>query len=78
MEEQDDNEIMFIYEWVDSVPLSRSKKNITRDFSDAVLLAEMIKNSKSSLVDLHNYPSAHSAKKKLANWITLNGNLILI
>lgn len=29
-----DQELMKIYEWVDSVPLSRSKKNIARDFSD--------------------------------------------
>lgn len=31
----DDNEIMYIYEWVDSINLSRPKKNISRDFSDA-------------------------------------------
>jgi hypothetical protein len=31
----DENEIMQIYEWVDSVNLSRPKKNIARDFSDA-------------------------------------------
>jgi hypothetical protein len=30
----DDQEIMFIYEWVDSIPLSREKKSIARDFSD--------------------------------------------
>jgi hypothetical protein len=32
-----DNDTMFIeiYEWVDSIPLSRVKKNISRDFSDA-------------------------------------------
>ncbi len=31
---QDENELMYIYEWVDSVPLSRPKKNISRDFAD--------------------------------------------
>jgi hypothetical protein len=30
----EDQEIMFIYEWVDSIPLSRPKKSIARDFSD--------------------------------------------
>jgi hypothetical protein len=30
----DENEIMQIYEWVDSVNLTRPKKNIARDFSD--------------------------------------------
>jgi hypothetical protein len=35
--ENKDNDTMFIeiYEWVDSIPLSRVKKNISRDFSDA-------------------------------------------
>ena len=32
--ELEGNEYMFIYEWVDSVNLSRPKKNIARDFSD--------------------------------------------
>lgn len=30
----ENNDMMFIYEWVDSVPLTRTKKNIARDFSD--------------------------------------------
>jgi hypothetical protein len=70
--EEGDNDMMFIYEWVDSAPLTRPKKNISRDFSDAVLLAELIKHNSPSLVEIHNYPSAHSIKQKLANWNTLN------
>ena len=31
MEEEEDNKLMYIYEWVDSIPLSRQKKKyITR------------------------------------------------
>lgn len=30
----DEEELQLVYQWVDSVPLSRPKKNITRDFSD--------------------------------------------
>jgi hypothetical protein len=30
----EDQELMYIYEWVDSVPLSRPKKNMGRDFAD--------------------------------------------
>lgn len=30
----EDYELVYIYEWVDSVPLTRPKKNIARDFSD--------------------------------------------
>ena len=30
----DEEELQLVYQWVDSVPLSRTKKNIARDFSD--------------------------------------------
>ena len=30
----DEEELQRIYTWVDDIPLSRPKKNITRDFSD--------------------------------------------
>ena len=30
----DEEELHLVYQWVDSVPLSRPKKNIARDFSD--------------------------------------------
>ena len=29
-----EEEIQAVYNWVDEIPLSRPKKNITRDFSD--------------------------------------------
>ena len=76
VEDNDDNKLMYIYEWVDSIPLSRQKKNISRDFNDAVLLAEMIKYHYPRLVDLHNYPSASSTKAKLVNWETLNKKVL--
>lgn len=31
----DDEQLQKIYTWVDQIPLSRPKRNITRDFSDA-------------------------------------------
>ena len=76
LEDNEDNQLMYIYEWVDSIPLSRQKKNISRDFNDAVLLAEMIKFHYPRLVDLHNYPSASSTKAKLVNWETLNKKVL--
>ena len=76
LEDNDENKLMYIYEWVDSIPLSRQKKNISRDFNDAVLLAEMIKYHYPRLVDLHNYPSASSTKAKLVNWETLNKKVL--
>ena len=76
LDDNEDNKLMYIYEWVDSIPLSRQKKNISRDFNDAVLLAEMIKYHYPRLVDLHNYPSASSTKAKLVNWETLNKKVL--
>jgi hypothetical protein len=66
-----DEQMMLIYEWIDSIPLSREKKNINRDFCDGALLAEIIKYYRPKIVELHNYPSASSTKQKLSNWNTL-------
>ena len=73
---EEDNTLMYIYEWVDSVPLSRQKKNIARDFNDGILLAEMIKYHYPKLVDLHNYPSSSSTEMKMSNWNTLNHKVL--
>ena len=61
-----------IYNWVDEIPLSRPKRNIARDFSDGVLLAEIVKHHLPKLVDMHNYSQAHSVSQKTYNWNTLN------
>ena len=42
--ELDDQAMMIVYEWIDTIPLSREKKNIARDFCDGVLLADIIKH----------------------------------
>lgn len=73
---EDDQKLMYIYEWVDSLPLSRPKKNIARDFSDGVLFAEAIKRYYPQYVELHNYPSSHSTKHKKQNWDTLNRKVL--
>ena len=65
-----DEELNDIYAWVDTIPLSRPKKNIARDFSDGLLMAEIIKHSYPKLVELHNYPAAHNIKQKNTNWAT--------
>ena len=74
--EQEENELMYIYEWVDSIELSRPKKNIARDFSDGVLLAEIMKSYLPRLVDLHNYPSCSNTKHKESNWNVLNNKVL--
>ncbi|XP_061170563.1 sperm flagellar protein 1-like [Saccostrea echinata] len=72
----DDAELEELYAWVDSIPLSRPKKNIARDFSDGVLVAEIIHNKFPTLVDLHNYSTANSTEKKLLNWKVLNRKVL--
>ena len=66
-----DEDLLTVYEWIDSIPLSREKKNIARDFCDGVLTAEIMKHYYPKLVDVHNYPEAHSTQQKLVNWNTL-------
>ena len=66
-----DEDLLTLYEWIDSIPLSREKKNIARDFCDGVLTAEIMKHYYPKLVDIYNYPDANSTQLKLVNWNTL-------
>ena len=70
--ELDEEEVQLVYNWVDEIPLSRPKRNITRDFADGVLTAEIIHHFIPKLVDLHNFSQANSAQKKRYNWDSLN------
>ncbi|XP_066926461.1 sperm flagellar protein 1-like isoform X2 [Clytia hemisphaerica] len=67
----DEDALQQIYTWIDEVPLSRPKKNIARDFSDGVLIAEIIHHYLPKMVDLHNYSPAHATAKKMDNWNVL-------
>ena len=71
----DDEETQRIYEWIDDIPLSRPKRNIMRDFADGAMIAEVIGHYFPRLVELHNYPQAHSQQQKLTNWNTLNAKV---
>ena len=66
-----DDDLLTLYEWIDSIPLSREKKNIARDFCDGVLMAEIMKHYYPKMVDIYNYPEANSTQLKLTNWNTL-------
>eukprot|EP01137_Pigoraptor_chileana_P018025 Opistho-2@76906 len=61
-----------LYTWIDEIPLSRPKRNITRDFSDGVMVAETVKHFIPRLVELHNYVPSLSSSQKMSNWNTLN------
>lgn len=70
--EPNPNDLELIYSWVDLVQLSRPKRNIARDFSDGVLMAEVVKHHCGKLVDLHNYSPSNKTDSKQYNWLTLN------
>ena len=67
-----EEELSEVYDWVDDIPLSRPKKNIARDFSDGVMMAEIIHFYMPKAIEIHNYTQSHSTPSKLYNWETLN------
>eukprot|EP00873_Tetraselmis_striata_P022251 jgi/Tetstr1/442515/TSEL_030613.t1 len=67
-----EEELQSLYSWVDEIPLSRAKRNISRDFSDGVLMAELMYHYFPKLVELHNYSPANGFAQKMYNWNTLN------
>ena len=67
-----EDELKPLYNWIDQIPLSRPKRNIARDFSDGVLVAEVIAHFYPKLVELHNYSGANAMSPKVYNWQTLN------
>ncbi|XP_075428878.1 sperm flagellar protein 1 isoform X1 [Ascaphus truei] len=74
--EFDEENLHELYSWVDKIPLSRPKRNITRDFSDGVLAAELVKFYFPKFVEMHNYVPANSTQQKLSNWTTLNKKVL--
>ena len=64
----DDDDLQRVYQWVDDIPLSRPKRNISRDFADGVLTAEIVAHYFPKLVEIHNYPAANSYAQKMYNW----------
>ncbi|XP_054719053.1 sperm flagellar protein 1-like [Uloborus diversus] len=76
MNQLDPDTLKNLYDWLDTIPFSRSKKNLARDFSDAVLTAELVKAFFPAMVDLHNYPGTHSLRQKIVNWSTINNKVL--
>lgn len=71
-----DEQLRALYAWIDAIPLSRPKRNIQRDFSDGVLLAEIVAVYFPALVEIHNYGAANSLKQKVYNFETLNTRVL--
>lgn len=73
-----EDEMEQLLEWIDGLSFSRPKRNLARDFSDGVLVAEILRQYHPRLVQLHNYPSASALNAKFNNWKTLNGTPLLM
>ncbi|XP_050357660.1 sperm flagellar protein 1-like [Nymphalis io] len=69
-------DIESVLAWVDTYKLSRPTRKINRDFSDAVLLAEIFSVHYPKLVEMHNYPPRNRHSLKLNNWMTLNRKVL--
>lgn len=69
-------ELEAVLKWIDSFSLSRTSKKLCRDFSDALLLAEILKSEFPKLVDIHNYTACNSIQGKMRNWSTLNRKVL--
>lgn len=51
-------------------------KNLNRDFSDALPVANLLKSYYPKLVDIHNYPPRNNTQLKLNNWETFNHKVL--
>lgn len=68
----DEQLLQDLYSWIDQIPLSRPKKRIERDFSDGVMVGELVKFYFPNWVELHNYAPANNTQQKMINWGLLN------
>lgn len=71
-----ESDIHKLYEWIDDIPLSRPKKNINRDFSDGVMLAEVVRHFYPKFVEVHNYIATSNNQQKIHNWNLLNKKVL--
>lgn len=75
-EEFTQSDLIDLYGWVDTIPLSRKKRNLARDFSDAVLMAEVVNHFYPKTVDLFNYQQGLRVDTKIYNWKHLNEKVL--
>ncbi|KAG7209305.1 hypothetical protein KM043_015416 [Ampulex compressa] len=76
IEAEDGENLDEIYAWIDQITFSKPKKNIARDFSDGVFMAELLKRYYPKHIDVHNYIPGNSIAKKVDNWAMLNRKVL--
>ena len=62
--------------WLDTIPLSRPIHNLEKDFSDGVLVAEIIAYFFPEYVDLEKYSNARNMSQRTKNWRRLNADVL--
>ena len=76
LESLDETELQQVYHFVDKVQISKTKKNLNRDFADCSIMAEVIRhylpNTHKGMIEIHNYVSSSQVQIKLQNWKLLN------
>jgi hypothetical protein len=72
----DKEETESLIKWLNNIPLSKRTGNFARDFSDGVMLAELLKYYYPRYVDLHNYSPAFKWASKVENWSTVNRKVL--
>ncbi|XP_060076607.1 sperm flagellar protein 1-like [Ylistrum balloti] len=67
-----EEQLKSLYEWIDSIPLSKPKRKIERDFADGVQVAEIVKFFFPKMVEVNQYSPCSKESQKMENWKYLN------
>jgi len=67
-----ERELQELLLWVDQIPISREKRNLVRDLSDGVPIAEIVRHFIPRLVEMHQYTPSNGTPAKEKNWFHLN------
>jgi hypothetical protein len=65
-----------ILAWLDTIPLSRAVRNIETDFSDGILVAEIVAYFFPEYVDLDMFHIARNMSQRTKNWRLLNSDVL--
>lgn len=65
-----------ILAWLDTIPLSRPVRNLDTDFSDGILVAEIIAYFFPEYVDLDLFHTARNMSQRTKNWRLLNSDVL--
>lgn len=76
-----DADLEVIYKYVDAAPLTKAKKNISRDFSDcsqaAILIKHYLPAGYKSLIQPHNFIETNKRTEKVDNWFRLDKKVLV-